>query len=1134
MVICPSCGRENPDGFQFCGFCAAPVAPPATARVHERKVVSVLFCDLVGFTAASESADPEVVQARIAPYHARTREQIEAYGGTVEKFIGDAVMAVFGAPVAHEDDPERAVRAGLAILEGIAELNAADPGLELSVRVGVNTGEAVVSLDARPEQGEGMVTGDVVNTAARIQSAGPVGGVAVGEGTYRATDRVFEYERLDSISAKGKTAPVAVWRALAPFGRFGSDVIRSLTTPLVGRETDVAVLRSLFDKTTRDREVQLVTIVGEPGVGKSRLVAELGAYLDGLPELVTWRQGRCLPYGDGITFWALGEIVKAHSGIYESDSAEQAAGKIDALLANSDDGAWLRARLLPLLGVESGQPPSREESFTAWRRFLEGIAEEGPLVLVVEDIHWADEALLDFLEYLADWAQGVSLLVVCTGRPELFERHPSWGSGLANQTAIRLSPLSDTETARLVAALLDQAVLPAETQQLLIERAGGNPLYAEEFVRMLRDRELLDELGGLRTDADTPFPDSIQALIAARLDTLPTDRKALLQDAAVIGKVFWAATVGAMGDRPDHDVELALHELARKELVRPSRQSSMEGEAEFGFWHVLVRDVAYQQIPRADRASKHVAAARWIETRAADRLEDLADVLVHHYEQAVELFRSAGREADAEALLASTARYLRLAAERAAVLDAQLGADLYARALPLAATHDAEHAELLLAAADTFREVARFEDAYTALGQAEALYRAMDEPRGRGRVLLARALVRRFEGATGMFDPVSEAIALLEPTPGPELVAAYAMMARFQYVAGHDRQVVVWAERSIGLARELGVPEDVAAVGALGGARAALGHRGGLDDVRRAVSLARERALARDTSLWLNNLATAVYAFEGSASALAAAREAVELAESRGLIQTALNARATCLEFLYHMGDWDDLVQGAAVLASRVAETAATGIHDMKAIVGEVLLCRGDTAGAAAVVDGLVEKARGLGEAQWMIAFMSVSAEVALRRGDPRETSALLTELLGAPEIRLSYNFPAYLPRIVRNAIEAGDIELGEKFLDGFEAVAPVHAHALRVAAAQIAEARRDFPDGASAYAEAAEGWEHLGFVPEQAFALLGHGRCLIQLGDSSADLPLRRARTLFDGVGARPRVDECDTLIMQASKLSS
>ena len=442
-----------------------------------------------------------------------------------------------------------------------------------------------------------------------------------------------------------------------------------MTTPLVGRELDFTLLRGTFDKMVAERSVQLVTVAGEPGVGKSRLVAELFAHTDGLDELITWRQGRCLPYGEGITFWALSEIVKAHAGVFESDPADVAAAKLEAVLPESDELPWLRARLLPLLGIEASESAAHEELFTAWRRFLESVAERAPLVLVVEDIHWADSALLAFLEHLADWAAGLPLLIVCTARPELYETHPAWGTGLRNHTAINLSPLSDTDTAKLVSALLEQAVLPAETQQLLLERAGGNPLYAEEFVRMLRDSDLLDERGALRGGEEVPFPVSIQALIAARLDTLPQERKNLLQDAAVLGKVFWAGAVGAMGGRDPHEVEQALHELARKELVRPSRQSSMEGEAEYGFWHLLVRDVAYQQIPRAQRASKHVAAAEWLEGKAGEHVEDLAEVLAYHTSEALALAQATGDTTLQADLAPRAARYALLAGERALGLD---------------------------------------------------------------------------------------------------------------------------------------------------------------------------------------------------------------------------------------------------------------------------------------------------------------------------------------------------------------------------------------------------------------------------------------------------------------------------------
>jgi predicted ATPase len=364
-----------------------------------------------------------------------------------------------------------------------------------------------------------------------------------------------------------------------------------------------------------------------------------------------WRQGRCLPYGEGITFWALAEIVKAEAGILESDSAQVAAAKLEeAVSPEEPEPEWLLQRLAPLVGVEAASPAERGELFTAWRRFLEGLAAARPSVLVFEDLHWADEALLAFLEHLAEWSQGVPLLVLCTARAELYERRPGWGAGLRNATTINLAPLSDPETAELVSSLITTTVVSENLERAILERAGGNPLYAEEFVRLLQDR-------GLAAD-QTMLPESVQALIAARLDTLSPERKSLLQDAAVLGKVFWVGALAEIGGRDSGEVELALHELARKELVRPARTSSMEGESEYSFWHLLMRDVAYSQIPRAERARRHRAAAAWIERKGSERIEDLAELLAHHYLQALELAAAAGDREQAAELTAPARRFL--------------------------------------------------------------------------------------------------------------------------------------------------------------------------------------------------------------------------------------------------------------------------------------------------------------------------------------------------------------------------------------------------------------------------------------------------------------------------------------------
>lgn len=502
MAVCPNCGEDNPDKAKFCSECATPLKAAPLSQAEERKVVSVLFVDLVGFTARSHDADPEDIHAVLGPYHRLLKSEIERFGGTVEKFIGDAVMAVFGAPIAHEDDAERAVRAALRITEAIEELNEATPNLDLSIRAAVNSGEGLVNLTARPKSGEGMVTGDVVNTASRLQGEAPVNGVVVGEITYRSTKDFISYEPLDSVTVKGKPEPIPVWRVVSARSRFGVDVDTAPKTLFIGREFDLAALKNAYQRTVRETSVQLVTITGEPGIGKTRLLGEFASLIDEQDEIVYWRQGRSLPYGEGITFWALGEIVKAQAGILESDSPETVAEKlqvaVEVVVEEPDERAWLAARLGPLVGAKASEAAGsaeKEESFAAWRRFIEAIASRSPLVVVFEDLHWADAAMLEFIDHLVEWSTGVPLLIVCTARPELYESHEGWGGGKRNSTTIGLSALSDSETTQLISALLSQAVLPAEVHAALLERAGGNPLYAEEFIRMLSDRGVLQRKG---------------------------------------------------------------------------------------------------------------------------------------------------------------------------------------------------------------------------------------------------------------------------------------------------------------------------------------------------------------------------------------------------------------------------------------------------------------------------------------------------------------------------------------------------------------------------------------------------------------------------------------------------------------
>jgi class 3 adenylate cyclase/tetratricopeptide (TPR) repeat protein len=1127
VAACPSCGKENPAGFQFCGFCTAPLTEVSSPSVQEeRKVVSVLFCDLVGFTAASEHADPEDVRARLRPYHERVRVELERFGGTVEKFVGDAVMAVFGAPAAHEDDAERAVRAGLRILEAIDELNDTEPGHGLQVRVGINTGEAVVALGARPELGEGIVAGDVVNTASRIQGVAPVGAVAVSEQTYRQTERVFDYEALEPVAVKGKTEPLSLYRPVRARADFGREVTRTHTTRLVGRNVETALLTSMFERAVQQRSCQLVTLVGEAGVGKSRLCTELARHVDTRPDLYRWRQGRCLPYGEGIAFWALGEIVKAECGILESDSPQTAEAKLErAVPADDQDGSWLKARLAPLVGLPA-EPASQEESFMAWRRVLEAWAASRETVLVFEDLHWADDALLAFLEHLADWAEGVPLLVLCTARPELYERHPTFGASARNAQRINLSPLTDDQTAQLIGSLLERSVLADGTQQTLLERAGGNPLYAEEFVRLLGDR-------GLGEAVDVP--ESVQALIAARLDTLGQERKTLLQDASVIGKVFWTGAVAEMGGLDRREVEVVLHELARKELVRPFHTSSMDGEHEYGFWHGLVRDVCYQQIPRASRAARHQAAASWLEHKAGERVEDLADVLAHHYATALDLTRAAGQTDREERLETGAIRYLVLASERALALDVERAELMVSRALALLPAGHRMRASLLECWARAVQQQDRLEEARAALEEALALPRQETDPLVAGRALTTLSNVLWRLGDPGKDGVIEEAIVLLRSeSPSPELVAAFAELSGHRALDAAYAQAISAADEALTLAGELGLLEPARALGYRGAARAGLGEREGLDDLHQALALAIDQGQGRSAAFLHNNLAAAIWLYEGPQPALAACEQGIEFCEQRGIAELVLYISSTSLLFLVSSGR----VEQALVEADRLIEQAEAArdpvvLMETRSIRLRQSAQRGETEHLLTDAERLASSARETREPQLCTLGFLAAAQV-LARSDPEQAKSLLAELEQTPHVQQERYYISLLPESVRCALDIGDTELAARLVHGVEPQTPLYEHSLHAARAQLAEAAGGHAQAAGLYADAARRWLEFGSVPERAHALLGQGRCLAALGHAGAEVPLVGARDLFQSMGYKPVLMETERLLAEVVPASS
>ena len=1139
MAACPACGHENPDGAKFCMECATPLGVPSRRIAEERKVVTCLFCDLVGFTATSESADPEDVDQMLTAYAEMTRAQIESHGGVVEKFIGDAVVGLFGVPAAHEDDPERAVRAGLRIAEGAEDLMAVG-GAPLRLRVGINTGEALVRLGVIAGSGERLLSGDAINTASRIQSIAPEMGVAVGLGTYEATVEVFEYEELEPATLKGKSEPVRVFHAKSSRASFGTDLTRTHDTPFVGREIDLALLKGIFEKAIAANSVQLVTVVGEPGLGKSRIVAELGAYIDIRAELITWRQGRCPPYGEGITFWALGEILKAHAGILESDAPDAASAKLDAVLPEGSERAWFRQRLLPLLGIEASSSAEREELFTAWRRFLEQMAEQDPTVLVFEDLHWADEAMLAFLEHLADRAEGVPLLVIGTARPELFERHPEYGSGMCNVNTISLAPLSEEETARLVSALLETSVIPAELQQPILDRAGGNPLYAEEFVRLLRDKDLLERKGSsweLREGAEVPFPDSVQALIAARLDTLGPEAKSMLADAAVVGKVFWAGAVAAMGERDPVEVADALRELSRKELVRPARRSSIEGEAEHSFWHILTRDVAYAQLPRASRASRHVAAAAWIESKAPERVEDLADVLAHHYATALELARAAGQTEQADELEAPALRFLTLAGERALGLDTAAALSNLERALALAPPGHPERPEALAHFGEAAFQAGRFVEASTALEESIASLRERGDLAAAARAMATLGNVLFARGDPRWAELPAEAVALVESLPpGPELVSALTELARAEVLQGRYEAGVRYAERALALVQELGLDRPARALGFRGTARAGLGQPGGVEDMREAIALATQAGQAREVAVLHNNLGVDLWAIEGPAASLEVFRAGIAFAQVRGLTEAVDAITASALDVNVDRGELDRVLEAAAGVTDRLeASGNVFDVVQLRAAQARALAVRGQAAQLAGSLDWLESNSRGTGDPALVVIGLGSCALAFASLGQDDVAAALLEEVEATPDIRESVNYAVLLPAMVRTALGIGDRELAERLAGGVEPRHLYAEHALVAANAALTEVREDLRAAAEAYADAADRWEQFGVVSEKGFALLGQGRCLLGLSRPNEASPvLQDAREIFERLQAAPALAETDTLLQEATALSS
>jgi class 3 adenylate cyclase/tetratricopeptide (TPR) repeat protein len=1108
MAACSSCGFENVEGAKFCSNCGASLATSGGARREERKVVSVVFVDLVGSTARAESSDPEDVRALLRVYHEKARDELENRGGTVEKFIGDAVVAVFGAPAAHEDDPERAVRAALAVRDAVGRLNEDQPGRDLHVRVAVNTGEALVALDASPADGEAMVAGDVINTAARLQSAAPVDGILVGEQTFRATERQIVYRELPPVEAKGKADPVPVWEAVEPRSRFGLDIGGAGRAPLVGRDRELDLLADALRRARSDRSTQLVTLVGVPGIGKSRLLFELSRVADADEELIVWRQGRSLPYGEGASYWALGEIVKAQAGILESDPADVTESKLaDAVEIVEEPGerAWVEGHLRPLVGIagdEAAAGDRRGEAFSAWRRFLESLALGGPTVLVFEDVHWADDGLLDFVDGLVDWVDAVPLLVVCTARPELLERRPGWGGGKRNATTVSLAPLADDETTRLVLALLERSVIDARTQQELVERAAGNPLYAEEFVRMV-------DAGG---SIEGRLPESVQGIVTARIDLLPPEEKQLVQHAAVLGKVFWSDALSTVSELETWQLQDALRSLERKEFIRREHRSAVAGASQHAFQHALVRDAAYGQIPRAARAARHVAAAEWIESLPDDRSEDRAASVAHHYTTAIELFRASGEE-DAT-IRARASRALQDAGERSLQLHAYAAAASFLeQALELLPDGEEPGPELLLAAGTAFGYAGRTGDE---LPRAVHAFERAGDPE-RAAEAAVQASRHRWHAFAGDVDAwLDRAAQLVEgrpPSPAKARVAAErARRNALTFRPETGRELAVAA---IELAREVGAEEiEADALVTLGCVRVSLGDLAGLDDLDAALELVARRGFVAGRAM--TNLGWAYDVVGDLPRAYDATVEAIEHAEREGDVQTVWFSRFNLTFTAYQLGRWDETLR----LVDLVAEApdgvtlARSMVESLRALV---LDARDRTAEAFEIAEAAVGHNRNLGEVQGAWPELMRYSRFARRLGRRADAEVALRELVEDMRAHESVGDPSiWHSELALELYEAG------RAAEATELLERLTPSPWREVCRAITQRR---------FVEAADILAATGEQPFQAQVRLLAARALVADGHPvEAAEQLEKARAFWSAVAATAYLREADELFAAAS----
>jgi predicted ATPase/class 3 adenylate cyclase len=1144
-VACPSCGAANEPEDRFCGQCGsslgeqAPASPestgPSAGPESERRLVSVLFADLVGFTSLSEHRDPEETRELLTRYFEDCRRLIARYGGTVEKFIGDAVMAVWGTPVVQEDDAERAVRAGLELTDAVAAMGSDVGARDLQARVGVLTGEAAVTIGA---QGQGMVAGDLVNTASRIQSVAPPGGVLVGDVTRRASEAAVAYEDFGTHELKGREEPLRLWRATRVVGgRKGALRFAGLETPFVGRQREMRLAKEMFHVSAEEGIAHLVSVMGVAGVGKSRLSWEFEKYIDGLAEEVWWHRGRCLAYGEGIAYWALAEMVRSRARIVEGEEVGPALDKLRASIAemipDDEERSWAEPRLAHLLGLEDRTARDQSDLFSAWRLFFERMADQGPVTMIFEDLQWADAALLDFIEYLMEWSKDHPIFVMALSRPELMDRRPTWGAGRRNFTSLSLEPLSAGDMEALLRGLVPG--LPDELRDRIRERAEGIPLYAVETVRMLLDRGLLlKEDGGYRLAGrveDLEVPESLHGLIAARLDGLAADERLLLQDAAVLGKTFTKpALVAVTGIAPDRLEEL-LTSLVRKELLSVQLDPRSPERGQYGFLQDLVRRVAYETLSRKERKARHLAVADYLSESWGGDEEEVVEVVASHL---LEAHRAAPTDPDAAGIKERAREALVRAGEHAVSLAANEQAQRYFEEAGELADDALTRANLAERAGHAARAGGRSEVAASLYERAIALYESEAQSHAAARVTARLGEIGWDRGRFAeALDRMEESLQVLSgDEPDEDLAMLAAQLGRFRFFSGDFDRAEERIDQALEIAEAMRLPEVLSQ--ALNSRSLILGVRGRREEavgiLQRALDIALEHDVPTAAMRAYYNLADANWRRDQ--------HQQSEDYVSRGLaLARKLGDRYWEWQFLgasyqlYGLGEWGKALARAAELPGPEKFMEARLAY----------LCYVCPLPMILVNRGQVEEAE---EGLSMFAGWESSDDIQERsasalgravvfraRGKLEEVIRLWDEF---DEDRTSLGtdaefFRESLVETAEAALALDDLSRVEQLLKVAAGIPPsgtppsLPAHLARLGA-RLALAQGS-PEGAEPGFKAAAGlFREIGIPFWLAVTLLEHGEWLTGQGRAEDAAPLlNEARAIFDRLAARPWLERVD-----------